>query len=130
VARAGWGYAQSGTAGGDVNQSTDTRIPTTLLEPGSLRFWSAALITGIGAGVCAILLTRLLEIVQHLAWAGSGTHILEAAMHADSWRRILVLLSVGILVVVGHLVLSRLSSGNGIDITTAIWFSAGRMPAV
>ncbi len=101
-----------------------------MLEPGALRFWLAALFTGVGAGVSAIILTRLLEIVQHLTWAGSGTHILEAATHADAWRRVLVLLGAGTIVVLGQLLLARISSGNGIDITTALWFSAGRMPAL
>jgi hypothetical protein len=50
-----------------ADQSNATRIPATLLEPGALRFWSPALFTGIGVGVSAIILTRLLEIFQHLA---------------------------------------------------------------
>src|ERR1039458_1050084 len=36
----------------------------------------------------------------------------------------------GAVVGIGQLVLVRLSSGNGIDITSAIWLSAGRMPMV
>jgi H+/Cl- antiporter ClcA len=36
----------------------------------------------------------------------------------------------GAVVGIGQLVLVRLSSGNGIDITSAIWFSAGRLPVV
>lgn len=106
----------------------DEGIPATLLQAGAPRFWLAAIGTGIGAGVSAILLTRFLEIVQHLAWAGSGTHILMAAEHAGAWRHLLVLLGAGAIVGMGQLVLVRLSSGNGIDITAAIWFSAGRLP--
>ena len=78
----------------------------------------------------AVILTRLLEIVQHLVWAGSGTDILDAAARAGAWRHIFVLLGAGAVVGIGQLVLVRLSSGNGIDITSAIWFSAGRMPTV
>jgi hypothetical protein len=40
-------------------------------------------------------------------------------MQAVFWRRVLVLLGAGVVVVVGQLVLSRLYSGNGIDISTA-----------
>jgi H+/Cl- antiporter ClcA len=80
--------------------------------------------------VSAIILTRLLEIVQHLVWAGSGTHILEAATRAGAWRHLIVLLGAGAVVGIGQLVLVRLSSGNGIDITAAIWFSAGRLPVL
>lgn len=106
------------------------KIPATLLQTGAPLFWLAALGTGIGAGLSAIVLTRLLEIVQHLVWAGSGTHILDAAARAGAWRHVLVLLGAGVVVGLGQLMLVRLSSGNGIDITSAIWFSAGRLPVL
>ena len=112
------------------DEPEDARIPATFLQPGAPRFWLAVLCVGIGAGVSAIILTRLLEIVQHLVWAGSGTHILKAAEGAGTWRHIIVLLGAGAVVGLGQLVLVRLSSGNGIDITSAIWFSAGRLPVV
>src|SRR5579871_3549145 len=89
-------------------QPDNARIPATLLQAGAPRFWLAALGTGIGAGVSAAILTRFLEIVQHFAWAGSGTHILDAAAHAGAWRHILVLLGAGIVVGIGQLVLSQL----------------------
>jgi CIC family chloride channel protein len=113
-----------------ATQPNDAGVPATFLQAGAPRFWLAALGTGIGAGVGAVVLTRLLEIVQHLVWAGSGTHILEAATSAGAWRHIIVLLGAGAVVGIGQLVLVRLSSGNGIDITAAIWFSAGRLPVL
>ena len=112
------------------SQTNGSKIPATLRQAGAVRFWVSVLITGIGAGVSAIILTRLLEIVQLTAWAGSGTHILDAAEHASAWRHIIVLLGAGFAVGIGQLVLVRLTSGNGIDITSAIWFSAGRLPSV
>lgn len=113
-----------------ATQPEDAKIPATFLQAGAPRFWLAVLCIGIGAGVSTIILTRLLEIVQHLVWAGSGTHILDAAERAGPWRHIIVLLGAGIVVGIGQLVLVRLTSGNGIDITSAIWFSAGRLPIV
>ena len=113
-----------------ADQPDDARIPATLLQAGAPRFSLAVLCIGIGAGVSANILTRLLQIVQHFVWAGSGTHILEAAEGAGTCRRIIVLLGAGAAVGIGQLVLVRLSSGNGIDITSAIWFSAGRLPVV
>jgi hypothetical protein len=71
--------------------------------------WLAALGTGIGAGLSAIVLTRLLEMVQHAVWAGSGTHILDAAARAGAWRHVIVLLGAGVVVGIGQLVLVRLS---------------------
>jgi len=85
--------------------------------------------TGVGTGVAAAALTRLLEMVQHVVWKGSGTELLDVALHASAWRHILVLLGAGILTGAGQIILGRLSSGNGIDTTAAIWFQAGRMSA-
>src|ERR1700691_3664730 len=104
-------------------------IPSTLVRPGAARFWLAVLLTGVGTGIGAAALTRLLELVQHLAWNGSGTDILDAVEHAGVWRHILVLLGAGLATGAGQLILKQLSSGNGIDTTAAIWFHAGRMPA-
>jgi len=105
-------------------------IPSTLLLPGAGRFWLAVLLTGVGTGIGAAALTRLLEVVQHFSWKGSGTDILDAAAHAGAWRHIFVLLCAGLVTGAGQIILKRLSSGNGIDTTAAIWFHAGRMPAL
>ena len=104
-------------------------IPATLRQPGALGFWLAALLTGVGAGVAAIGLTLLLETVQHFMWPGPGT-LVDAATSASAARHILVLLGAGLLTGAGQLILVRLSSGNSIDITEAISFTAGRLPAL
>ena len=105
-------------------------IPSTLQSPDAVRFWLAVLFTGIGTGIGAAALTRLLEVVQHIAWSGSATNILDAARHATPMRHIVVLLAAAVLTGLGQLLLKQLSSGNGIDTTAAIWFHAGRMPAL
>src|SRR5579875_393269 len=105
-------------------------IPTTLSSPGALRFWLAVCLIGITTGLAAAALTRILELVQHIVWRGSGTDILTAARGASASRHIAVLLGAAVLVGVGQFVLKQLSSGNGIDTTAAIWFYAGRMPAL
>jgi chloride channel protein, CIC family len=110
------------TARGDL-------IPSTLARPGAVPFWLAVLLTGIGTGIAAASLTRLLELVQRMVWGGSGTDLLHAAKQAGAGRHILVLLGAGAVTGVGQIILRRLSSGNGIDTTAAIWFFAGRMPA-
>lgn len=110
--------------------SSADAIPSTLTRPGAGRFWLAALLTGIGTGVAAIVLTQLLELVQRLVWGGSGTDILNAAARASLWRHIAVLVGAGLVTGAGQIILKQLSSGNGIDTTAAIWFHAGRMPAL
>jgi chloride channel protein, CIC family len=105
-------------------------IPSTLQRPGAARFWLAVALTGVGTGLGAAALTRLLETVQHLAWNGSATDILEASTHSSALRHVLVLLGAGLITGAGQIILRQLSSGNGIDTTAAIWFHAGRMPAL
>src|ERR1700691_3335208 len=97
-------------------------IPSTFARPGAGLLWMAVLLTGVGTGVAAAALTRLLELVQRLMWHGSGTDLLDAARQAGAWRHILVLLGAGVLTGAGQIVLRRLSSANGIDTTAAIWF--------
>ena len=97
---------------------------------GGFAFWVAVILTGVGTGLGAALLYLLLEWVQQLAWPGSGGSLLNAAMDAGHWRHLLVLLGAGLLTGLGQWALSGLSSGNGIDINAAIWFSAGRLPAL
>jgi len=104
-------------------------IPATFARPGAAGFWLAVILTGLGAGVGAVGLTLLLEEVQHFMWPGPGT-LLDAATTASPWRHILVLLGAGLVTGAGQIILVRLSSGNGIDITAAIWFLAGRLPAL
>jgi H+/Cl- antiporter ClcA len=104
-------------------------IPSTLARSGAARFWLAVLLTGIGTGIAAVVLTRLLEMVQHLMWGGPGTNLLDATEHASAWRHVFVLLGAGLVTGAGQIILKRLSSGNGIDTTAAIWFHGGRMPA-
>jgi len=109
---------------------TGEGIPSTLARPGAAPFWAAVALTGIGTGIGAAALTRLLEAVQHLIWSGPGTNLLDAAQQASAWRHIVILLGAGLLTGAGQIVLAGLSSGNGIDTTAAIWFHAGRMPAL
>jgi chloride channel protein, CIC family len=101
-----------------------------LARRGAARFWLAVLLTGAGTGLAAAALTDLLELVQHVMWGGAGLDLLPAASGAGPWRHLAVLLGAGVLTGAGQLLLTRLSSGNGIDITTAIWFHAGRLPAL
>jgi len=104
-------------------------IPTTLTQPGAGPFWVAVILTGVGAGCAAAALTLFLGLVQHLAWPGPAS-IIDAAAQATAWRHILILGGAGLVTGAGQLLLVRLASGNGIDISSAIWFSAGRLPAL
>src|SRR5271167_722263 len=104
--------------------SDASSIPPTLRSPGAWYFWAAILLTGVGSGIGAAILLRLLYFVQYRAWP--GPHILDAAIQASPWRHIAVLAGAGVLTGIGQVVLRRLSSGNSIDINEAIAHYAGR----
>jgi len=87
-------------------------------------------LTGVGAGIGGAALTTMLYQVQHLFWPPAGESLLDAAKAAPEWHHIAILAGAGILTGLGQLLLVRLSSGNGIEITTALWFHAGRLPAL
>jgi CIC family chloride channel protein len=110
--------------------SAHEAIPTTLFHAAAPRFWLAVVLTGAGTGAGAAALTRLLEVVQRLSWGGTGTDLLNAAQHAGAERHIVVLLAAAIVTGGGQVILRRLSSANSIDTSAAIWFHAGRMPAI
>ena len=105
-------------------------IPSTLQHPAAARFWLALIGTGVVAGLGAAGLTRLLETVQRFVWGGTGRDLLAAAGQATLANHVLALLAAGAVTGVGQIVLRRLSSGNGIDTTAAIWFYAGRLPSL
>jgi CIC family chloride channel protein len=109
-------------------QSKNADIPPTLRSTGAVGFWGAVILTGAGTGVAAVALTMLLQKVQQMMWPGSN--LLDAAAGASAWRHIIVLLLAGVLTSVGQIVLRRLTSGNGIDITQAISEFAGRLPVL
>jgi H+/Cl- antiporter ClcA len=105
------------------------QIPATLKQRGARSFWLGVIVIGLGTGGSTVALTRLLYAVQHRAWPSSpSATLLEAVAHASPWRHIAVLVTAGVLTGLGQLLLVRLSSGNGIDLTEAIAFKAGRLP--
>lgn len=103
-------------------------VPPLLARPSAAGFWLAVILTGAGTGLGAAALTGLLELTQHLAWGGGGLDLLTAAAMAPAWRHIVALTLAGLLTAAGQYLLAHLTSANGIDITTAIWFQAGRLP--
>lgn len=105
-------------------------IPATLDQPSAPRFWLSVVGIGILTGLAAGLLTKLLENVQRVLWGGNGREILTAAQHTPASRIVLILLAAGVVTGIAQVVLRKLSSGNDIDTTAAIWFQAGRLPAL
>ena len=120
---------ETGSQAASRAQSAGAKVPATLRDPGAIRLWIAVVLTGISAGLGAALLTLLFKAAQGLAWGASEpSALLEAARQASPRRHVELLVGAGLLTGLGQWLLTRLASGNGIDITAAIWFQAGRMP--
>ena len=104
-------------------------IPATLASRGARRFWAAVIAIGIGTGISAGVLTRMLDWIQAWVWRGSAQDTLvEAVSRTSALHRVVVLAAAGAITGLGQIVLRMLSSGNGIDVTEAILFHAGRLP--
>ena len=82
------------------------------------------------SGLSAAALTRLLEAVQRVVWGGTGRDLLVSAAGAPLGTHVAALVSAGVITGIGQFLLKRLSSGNGIDTTAAIWFYGGRLPSL
>jgi len=131
TARGRHGYTgQESLERADVGDDPPNPAMVELRPTPGWRFWLAIVLTGVGTGACAAALTLILQAVQHFVWPGPGATLLDAADTATPWRHILVLLGAGLATGAGQIILVRLTSGNGIDIAEAIWFSAGRLPAL
>lgn len=105
-------------------------IPATLGEAGAWHFWVAVALTGLGAGVGATVLTFLLEWVQHFSWSGSSQDLLSAVINVPADRKVIILIGAGLITALGQVILRRLTTGNGIEISEALWTNAGRLPTL
>ncbi len=96
----------------------------------SARFWLLLIVTGLGAGLGASLLLKLLHIVQHLCWAYRTETFLEGVERSPAHRRAIVLVCAGIMAGVGRWLFGLTTGGHGGEVSAAIWFHEGRMPTL
>src|SRR5271168_3720463 len=112
----------------DPSSQILSSIPPTLRSPGAAVFWLAVLLTGLGTGVAAAILTHLLFVVQRACWP--GPRLLDGAQQADAMHHLVILLAAGAVTAAGQVLVRRLGTGNSIDLTEAISNFAGRLPAL
>ena len=98
------------------------------LSPPSRRFWMLVPLTGIIAGIGAVAGVHFMQLVQEIAWHGSGS-LLDVARAAPWWRRLIVPTLAGLLIVVVSLGLGPAAEGHGSsEILESIWVRSGRVP--
>lgn len=97
------------------------------LSPSSRRFWILVPLTGAIAGVGAALGVRFMELVQQLAWGRRGA-LLEVALLAPWWRRLVIPTLAGVIVVLVSLALGHGAEGHGTaEVLESIWARSGRV---
>ncbi len=92
------------------------------------RFWILVVLTGVGTGLAAGLLMKLLALVQHAAWSYHDGTFLDGVDRVSWGRRVAVLLAVGALVAVVLPLLGRAKSKGPSEVEASIWFRDGRLP--
>jgi hypothetical protein len=90
-------------------------------------FWMLVLLTGVGAGLGAGLLMRLLRIAQHVSFGYAAGDFLSGVQHASDLRRVMAVLGAGIVAAGGNFVLSHTTGGSGGKLNERIWFHSGRL---
>ncbi len=98
------------------------------LSPPSRRFWILVPLTGLIAGVGAVAGVHFMELVQSIAWHGTGS-LLDVTQAAPWWRRLIMPTAAGVIIVLVSLVLGPAAEGHGSsEILESIWARSGRMP--
>jgi H+/Cl- antiporter ClcA len=117
------------SAASDPRAEEQANVPGRLSDL-PLLFWAMAVLTGVGAGLGAILMMAVLRFVQHLALNyHSGEYSKAAATHGS--LRLVVVLAVGGMVTgVGLWLLHRSSKGTGGEPTEVVWTHHGSISVV
>ncbi len=92
-----------------------------------LRFWVLVVLTGVAAGLGAMLMMGVLRSVQHLAFGyRSGEYSTAVSKHSDV-RLVMVLAIGGLVTGAGLWAIHRLAGENGGEPTEVVWSHTGRL---
>jgi CIC family chloride channel protein len=111
----------------DEDRAAGRQANTGTLRGLSPRFWVATGLTGVAAGVGAIVMMAVLHAVQHAAFGyHRGEFSTAVARHGDL-RRVVVLVVGGVLAGVGLWAMRRFLGGTGGQPTAVVWARRGRL---
>ncbi len=93
------------------------------------RFWAAVLVTGAAAGLGAVFLVQLLDVVQLLSWGQAGQIHDPSEAAAPPILRLTIPFAAGVLVMLVAIATRHPLRGRGTSgVIEAIWISSGRLP--
>ncbi len=93
----------------------------------SLSVWGLVALTGIGSGLAAGLLMKLLRLVQHAAYSYHQGTFLDAVEKVGWATRILVPTGAGLLAAAVLYAMGRVKSAHSGELDATIWFRSGRL---
>ena len=91
------------------------------------RFWLIVVALGVITGAAGSALMALLNLVENTFWGQHGSLFLAGVRATPAWRHIAILTGAAIVVGVGVLVLRRLPSSGGGEISESLWLHEGHM---
>ena len=92
-----------------------------------LELWGLVALTGVGSGLVAGLLMKLLRLVQHAAFGYDEGTFLVAVDHVGIATRILAPIAAGLLAAVVLYALGRVKSPHSSELEATIWFRSGAL---
>jgi len=97
------------------------------LSPESRRLWLLVPLTGLLAGLGAVVSVHFMTFVQALGWGAHGS-LLDVTSQAAPWRRVVIPLVAGAVIVAVSTAFGQLAEGHGSsEILEAIWVRSGRV---
>jgi CIC family chloride channel protein len=91
------------------------------------RFWLIVVALGVITGAAGSALMEILKLVEHASWNYHAGSYLNAVRAAPAWRHVAILAGAASVVGAGVLVLKRLPSSGGGEISESLWLHEGRM---
>lgn len=92
------------------------------------RFWVLVAGVGVASGLAAAAFFELLMAVEHGSWVYDSGSFLDAVQAATAARHIVVLLVAGIVAGGAMLMLHRLSTSGGGEVSEALWLHDAHLP--
>jgi CIC family chloride channel protein len=94
------------------------------------RFWAIVVILGVTTGIGAIALVALLHLVEHLAYGYRSGPFLDGVAAAAGWRHIAALVLAALIVCAGVILLQRLPTSGGSEVSEALWLRGARLDPI
>jgi len=94
----------------------------------STRFWTLVAGVGVASGLAAATFFEVLKAIEHLFWTYDSGSFLDAVDAAAAQRHLIVLLAAGVTAAGAMLVLHRLRTSGGGEVSEALWLHDAHLP--